>query len=221
MTATFRKNITFLGLLAGLSSGALADTPPPDPTFHTTYGVVDWRDSVTEKAAEYKTYRIIVLSNATYSDDEKAAKIARKFTEIREAVRADRTQAYSAFSEVRGVGNSATKGSSGGDAKKVDAKCIGASKEQMYTKPEWARGAYKSGDEVAEATVIATGQAVGPNDIVSSDGSQVCAIALKQSGKGRKISYSEATFRIRPAHIKAIVDTELTSIMYAISNTPI
>jgi hypothetical protein len=214
-SACQRLTIQFV-LLAAIAVAALADTPPPDPTFHITYGVADWRDSTTQRAAEYKTYRTIILTNTTYSDDEKAAKIARKFTEIRDAVRTERTDAYSAVSEVRGVGNSAT-----GRGATSAAKCISGSKPDMYTKPEWARGAYKSGGDTADAPILATGTPVGQNDIVTAGGSQVCAIALRQSGSGRKVSYSEATFRIRPERVKTIVDTELTSIMYAVSNTPL
>ena len=221
IVTTFRKIAISLILMTSLFSVASARTTPSDPTFHAAYGVADWRDMATEKAAEYKNYRIIILANTTYSDDEKAAKIARKYTQIRDAVRKNRTEIYQGVSELRGVGNSATKGSSGGNPKKSAAKWIGGSKEQTYTTAEWARGAYKSGDVDANANVIATGTAVDSKALVSADGSQVCAIALKQSSKGRKVSYSEATFRIRPERIKVIVDTELTSIMYAISNTPL
>ena len=210
-----------LALLMGSTTSASADSPPPDPTFHLTYEASDWRELVPEKAAAYKNYRVIILGNPNYTDDEKAAKIARKYGEIRDEVRKSRLDAYSAISELVGVGNSATKGSSGGDPKKVDAKCAGASKEHMYTTPAWARGAYKSGDDAADANVISSGNPVNANEIVLANGSQVCAVKLKQSGKGRKVSYSEATFHIRPEQIKKIVEAELLSLMYAITNTPV
>lgn len=206
------------GLVA--SNVAAQDAAPAAPTHHLTYGVPDWKTAVPEKAAEYKSFRAIVLTNPTYSDDEKAAKIAAKYTSIRNTLRSERVSLYEAVSEVKGVGNSATKGSSGGSAKKSDAECIGGNKPQMYTKAEWAKGAYKSGDDHADTGVIATGLAVDPIGIVTPDGSLVCAIALKQSGKGRKVSYSEATFKIRPAHISSMVEEELPALMYAISTTP-
>lgn len=221
MISTLQKMVMSLALLAGVVSGAHAQSPPPNTTFHTTYGVTDWQELIPEKAAEYRNYRLIVIGSTTYSDDEKAARIARKFEEIRTAVRASRTEAYTAISELRGIGNSATKGNSGGSPKVVEAKCIGGSKEQMYTKPEWARGSYKSGTDSAGPGVIASGPAVDPRILVRSGGAEVCAVRLKQSGEGRKVSYSEATFRIRPERIKAIVDAEMLSIMHVIFYTPI
>ena len=220
MISLVQKIVMALAMLAGVVSGAFAQTPPPDPTFHNIYGVSDWKELVPERAAEYKNYRLIVLGNPTYSDDEKAAKIARKYSEIREALRANRTEAYSTISELRGVGNSATNG--GGGPKSVDAKCISASMEQMYTKPEWARGVYKtSTSDHADARLFDGGTTVNATELVRDNGNQVCAIALKQSGKGRKASYSEATFRIRPERIRIFIDAEMLSMMYAISNTPI
>ncbi|WP_323816409.1 hypothetical protein [Cellvibrio sp. NN19] len=216
------KNLVFsIAALTGASFNVSAESPPVEPTYHVTYGISDWRELVPERAAEYKNFRVIVLSNTSYSDDEKAAKIARKYTEIRDFVKNARTEAYSNVSEVRGVGNSATKGSSGGSPKKVDAKCTGASKSNMYTKPEWAKGAYKSGDEPANEQILNNGSRVNSTDIVKNNGTEVCAIALKQSGKGRKVSYSEATFRIHPDYIKVMVDAEVLAMMYDISHTPI
>jgi len=222
MSLITRKFFIAAALGASVLSSASADSPPPDTQFHTYYGVADWRDLVPEKASEYKTYRMIVLGNQTYSDDEKAAKIAKKYADIRSAVVSSRKEAYGTVSELRGVGNSATKGSSGGNPKKVDAKCTGASKEHMYTSAQWARGAYRSGGADANAQIFADGGLpVDPQALVADNGNVVCAIALKQSGKGRKYSYSEATFRIRPERIKAMVDAEALSMMYAISSTPI
>ncbi len=208
-------------MVAACGTVAVAQTVPPAPIYHTLYGVGDWREDVPERAAEYKNFRLIVLSNNTYSDDEKAAKIAAKYAAIRDALRTKRRDAYAAISEVRGVGNSATKGSSGGSAVESDAKCIGPSKEGMFTQAAWARGAYKSGDEEAGPNVIASGVGVNPAELVSANGASVCAIRLKQAGKGRKVAYSEATFKIRPEHINGIVDAELLATMYAITNTPI
>jgi hypothetical protein len=221
MKSIIKKLVFSVAALAGASFNVSAESPPVAPTYHVTYGISDWRELVPERAAEYKNFRVIVLSNTSYSDDEKATKIARKYTEIRDFVKNARTEAYSKVSELRGVGNSATKGSSGGSPKEVDAKCTRASKSNMYTRPEWAKGAYKSGEEPADAQILGNGSRVNSAEIVKSNGTEVCAIALKQSSKGRKVSYSEATFRIRPDHIKVMVDAEVLSMMYEISNTPI
>lgn len=212
--------VLFALALSVCAFDALADTPPPDPTYHTVYGATDWRELVPEKAAEYKNYRVIVLSNPNYTDDEKAAKIARKYAEIRDAVRASRQSVYADVSEVVGIGNSATNGSGNGPVT-VGAKCAGAAKPQMFTRPEWARGAYRSGTMPANADVLTSGNPVDPTGIVIDNGDRVCAIKLKQSGQGRKVAYSQATFHIRPEQIKTIVDAEVLSMMYAISGTPI
>lgn len=208
-----------LGVLVH-GSGVMAQVAPPNPIYHTTYGVSDWREDIPERAAEYKTYRLIVLSNNAYSDDEKAAKIAGKYAAIRSELRAKRQAAYDAIHEVHGVGNSATKGGSGGSPVDVPAKCVGASKAQMYTQPAWARGAYKSGDEDAGPGIFASGVAVNSAELVHSNGAELCAIRLRQAGKGRKVAYSEATFKIRPELINAMTEAELLATMYAISNTP-
>lgn len=219
------RTMTFIGIgawIAGFAVSASAqEVAPPSPAHHVTYGVVDWKTPVPEKAAEFKTFRVIVLSNPNYSDDEKAAKIAAKYAAIRSELRNQRVGLYEAVSEVRTVGNSVTKGSSGGSSKTSDAECVGAAKPNMFTRSDWARGAYKSGGDDAGPGVIASGLAVDPAGIVINDGNLVCAISLKQSGKGRKVSYSEATFRIRPANVQSMVDEEMTALMYAISSTPI
>jgi hypothetical protein len=212
-TATFRLLIGAV-LLGVAPAGQAQEKAPPDAAHHNSYGVSDWRNSVPERAVEFKTFRTIVLTNPTYSDDEKAAKIASKFRAIRDAVRKERVALYEAISETRGVGNSAS-----GRGKTSDAECIGGTKSNMYTKPEWAQGAYKSGSDEANVSLLSTGLAAG--DIVNPDGSLVCAIKLKQSGSGRKVSYSQAVFRVRPEHIKKMVDEELSSLMFAISNTPV
>lgn len=220
-TTKFNLAIAFL-LNTTMLSSAFAETAPPDPNFHELYNVESWRDIVPEKAAEYKNYRLIILSNSNYSDDEKAIKIAKKYSDIREAVKNSRTVSYKAIEELVGVGNSATKGSSGGSPKEVKAKCASASKPEMYTTAAWARGAYRSGDAQADASIFSNGgHLVDARTILAADGTQVCAIELKQSGKGRKYSYSEATFRIRPNQILKMVNDELPAIMFAISNTPI
>lgn len=222
MKITKLNSASAVGFYFMLMSFASADTAPQDPSFHEVYGVTSWREVVPEKAAEYKNYRLIVLSNASYSDDEKATKVAKKYSDIREAVKNIRTASYSSVSELIGIGNSATKGSSGGSPKEVDAKCAGSRKPNMYTTASWARGAYRSGDADPDPSIFfSNGNTVAPKDIVIEDGARVCAIALKQSGKGRKYSYSEATFRIRPTEIGKMVDGELPAIMFAISNTPI
>lgn len=91
----------------------------------------------------------------------------------------------------------------------------------MYTEQSWAEGAYQSGDAEAGPAVLKSGNQVPNNQIVSADGSMICAIELKQSGKGRKVAYSEATFRIRPAAINALVAAEISMIMSEISKSPL
>jgi len=211
-----------LALFATHAAIAAPDTAPPDPNFHQIYGVASWLDVVPEKAAEYKTYRLIILGDTKYTPDEKSAMIAKKYAEIREAVRAIRIASYQEVTELIGVSNSATKGGSGGSPVKVDAKCAGAGKPNMYTTADWVRGAYRSGSANPDAKIFEDGRnRVDPKGIVIENGDRVCAIALKQSGAGRKYSYSEGKFRIRPAEITKMVAGELPAIMYAISNTPI
>src|SRR5687767_14722355 len=101
------RKIAAVSLFAVAMGCAHARTPPPEPTFHLIYGVADWHALVPEKATEFRTYRTIVLTNPNLSDDEKAARVARKYAEISTAVRAARTEAYASMSEVRGIGNSA------------------------------------------------------------------------------------------------------------------
>lgn len=208
-------------MLLGAATNACADTPPADPTYHVIYGVDDWRGLVWSNSANYKNYRLIVLGDQTLSADEKAARIGGKVKEIERDIRAERTGVYDKKYLIARVGNSATKGGAGGSPKVVDAKCVGAPGPQMYTKPEWARGAYKSGDDDAGDNILVTGTAIGGHELVTPDGGSVCAIGLKQSGKGRKVSYSEAKFHILPGHIKTIVDAEVNAMMYAIVNTPV
>lgn len=212
------NSFLILGVTAFLSYSqfSIAD----EPEFHRIYNISDWRDLISERAAEYKNYRIIILSG-NYTDDEKARLIARKYKEISNDLAAQRTSSYKEVSETLGVGNSATKGHSQGGSVRSDQKCISATKPSMFTRPEWARGAYKSGNEDAGPGILSTGEMVPGVSIVSSDGTAVCAIALKQSGKGRKISYSEADFKIRDEQIKAMVDAEVVSMMREISNTPL
>lgn len=209
------KSLVFACVLATWASGAAAQS-----TF-ATYGVADWQDVVPERRVEFQTFRTIVLTNSTISDDEKARRVAAKFIEVQEAVRKARLDAYGAVVDRVGIGNSATKGSSGGDPKVSDAKCRGANYPNMFTTPQWARGAYKSGNDDAGPNVLANGSAVNPAGIVTAGGEQVCAIRLKQSGRGRKVAWSEAEFRIKPEQIKALVDAELPLAMDQISRSPV
>lgn len=205
-------------LLYGILINDLNAAPPP-PTYHVTYQTSDWRVLVPENASIYKNYRMIILQTNDMSPDEKAEKIAKKYTEIQNKVEKSRRETYTNVNELVSVGNSVIKGSSGGGSKTVNAKCASPSKPQMYTKTEWARGAYKSGNEDATPAILSTGIAISPSSLVGNNGLRICAITLKQSGKGRKVAYSEATFRILPKHIDEIVNNEVLSIMYEVSNT--
>lgn len=68
-----------------------------------------------------------------------------------------------------------------------------------------ARGAYQTDDADAGPSILASGLAVAATEIVNPDWEAVCAIQLKRSGKGRKVAYSQAVFRIRLAATNAIV----------------
>lgn len=201
--------------------GAAVATGQPAVEAHQIYKVADWRDIVPERRVEFQSYRTITISNGEIDDEEKARRISKKFATIQKEVKAERIAAYQGVSTVVGVGNSVTKGSSGGDSKTSDAECRGAPLPNMYTTPAWARGAYKSGSDDANAALFNSGLGVASSDIVAGGGVSVCAIKLKQSGKGRKVSYSEATFRIRPAYISSIVDQEMPRIMNDISKSPL
>ncbi|OJT27234.1 hypothetical protein BO221_04395 [Archangium sp. Cb G35] len=162
----------------------------------------------------------MVLSDAALSYEEKENRIAVRISQIRNEVRALRTTKYEAVRKTAGVGNSVTKDTSGGRSKTSDAECTGAGLPHMYTTPSLAQGAYKSGDDDATPAIISSsGIAVDPAGIVIEDGAKVCAIALKQSGKGRKVAYSKAVFQIRPARITAMVNDELALIMEEISKS--
>ena len=201
-------------ILVSITSPALAQD-------FSTYGVTDWHTLVPEKRIEFQTYRTITLSNSTLDDEEKARRVAAKYAAMEKQVRETRTDAFKEVQETVGIGNSATKGSSGGDPKVVEAKCRGSDKPNMYTQPGWAKGAYQSGGADADARVLQTGGAVPSNQIVASNGAVVCAIRLKQSGKGRKVAYSEAVFRIRPGAIKSMVDAEVPQMMAEITKSPL
>lgn len=204
--------IAVTALLCGLTS---ANSQAPYETYH----VSDWHDLVPQRRVEFQSYRTIVLSNGTLSDDEKARRIAAKFTELQNAVRADRLAAYEAVAESHGVGNSCTN--AGSSPKRCKSKCAGSNFPDMFTQASWAKGAYKSGGDPADARILRVGNPVAPASIVSPDGAQICAIELKQSGHGRKVSYSQAEFRIRPATIRKLVDAEVPLAMSEITKSPI
>lgn len=209
----------FLGATVAASVIGSSATAQALPSHHRAYGVSDWQTYVPEREIEYKTYRMIVIANPSYSDEEKAAKIVAKYKDIQEEVRQARLAEYAAVTDVVGVGNSCTKGSSGGASKNCAAKCATSARPHMYTSGAWARGAWNSGDMPADARMLGQGNAVDGQHIANE--SQVCAIALKQSGKGRKASYSEAIFKIKPNHIQTIIRDELPAIMKEITDTPV
>lgn len=214
-SATFAQtNLDTVGVSQPAPLGAT------DPGYHITYGVGDWRELVPEKRVEFQSYRTIVLTNPAIDDDEKARRIAAKFIAVQKDIQSVRTAAYEGVKKLEGVGNSCTKGSSGGSAKKCDAECRGSSLPDMYTTADWARGAYKSGDETASSVILASGNAVPTAEIVAGGGALICAIALKQSSKGRKVAWSEAEFRIRPGPISAMVGRELPVIMAEVAKSP-
>lgn len=210
------------GVLTLATALALAfHVPVAAQSTFATYDVADWSDLIPEQRVNFQTYRSIIITDGTLSADQKAARVAAKYTEIEQAIRNTRRAAYEAVTRTYGVGNSATKGSSGGEPKEVDRKCRGADMPDMYVTADRVRGAYKSGSDDAGPGVIATGNAVGAADIIIDNGAQICAIGLKQSGKGRKVSYSEGEFRIRPSRITQIVNAEITPIMAEITKSPL
>lgn len=203
-------------VLAGGSMASYAQSDPVvGPEHHKIYGVSDWRGDATAKAVEFKAYRTIVLTNPTYSDDEKAAKIAAKYIAIEKAERKERKAVYAAVSRTVKIGNSCTN--QGSSPKKCNAKCIGEPMPAMYTSLEWTQGWW--GGDVEPENLKPDANKMGDDRVVAD--THVCAGALKQSGHGRKTSYAEGAFRIRPARIDQMVSEEMVPIMQIVSTTPI
>lgn len=72
-------------------------------TTFETYSAADWRDIVPSKRTEYQTYRTIVLTNPSLSDDEKAKRVSDKFVSVQNEVRTARVEAYKAVQRKIGV----------------------------------------------------------------------------------------------------------------------
>lgn len=185
------------------------------PKYHITYGVSDWREVANKRAVEFKVYRNLILNDQSYTSDEKARMISAKYSEIQNLARRERTSTYSAVSKFRSVENSCTNQSS--TPKECDEKCVSAPLPDMYTSLDLVQG-WWGGDVTPPSSLKPNGNRMG-NDRVSSN-RYICAGKLKQSGKGRKTSYAEGKFRIRPEKITQIVNEEMVPIMYFVSTTP-
>jgi hypothetical protein len=162
-----------------------------------------------------------VIADPNLTVDQKAAMVTAKYNAVENDVRVLRTAAYSAVKRNVGVGNSCTKGSSGGDAKVCNAKCASAPLPDTVAIAASFRGAYKSGDETAGPEILDSGNPVAADGLILDNGATICALKLKQSGKGRKVSWSQADFAIREARIAQLVAEELATIMQAITRSPV
>lgn len=193
---------------------------PPRPVEHKQYGVEDWSADVTEKAVEFKSFRLIVIANPNLTDEEKARRIGDKLLAMRSEMKSKRKALYEKVERLAGIGNSITKGYSGPPTKESGAKCTAGPLPNLFTQPTWARGAARNGDAPADAGIFNTpGGLEDANRIVTPDGDKVCAVAVRKSGKGRQYSYSEATFRLRPAFIEKTIEAEARAWLYDISTT--
>ena len=195
--------------IAATPLGATAQDSKPE--YHKTYDVPDWRQDASSAAVEYKTYWTIVMANPSYSDDDKAKKIAEKYSAIEKQVREKRKAEYSAVTRFAAVGNSCTNASS--STKNCAPNCVGEPLPAMYTSLAWVQGWW--GGDVDPASLKPNANQMG-DDRVSGD-THICAGKLKASGKGRKTSYAEGTFRIRPDRIDQIVNEEMVPVMSIVS----
>lgn len=206
------------GAAAQTQTTAAAATPT---TGIAVYGVEDWQGLVPVRRVDFQSYRTATLADPTLSADEKARRITARFKGIEDEVRALRTKVYTAYERTIGIGNSATKGSGGGSPKVSNAKCTAADKPDMVVTDDRVRGAYRSGGQPAGPDLFASGTAIAPGSLIAAGGTQICAIRLKQSGKGRKVAYTEGRFRIRADRIAALVEEEVGVIMAEIGRSPL
>lgn len=177
-----------------------------------TYGLTDWRLLIPAYKNSYSNYRAIILADTSLSSEQKQERLEARYAEIQAGAEKARRAEYEKYREKSSAANSCTK--EGGSPKTCHAKCNAPSTVGLYTTADWARGAYVSGQMDADEKILSYGTAVGGTGVLV--GNAVCAVLLKQSGNGRKVSYSEAEYRIEPKVITNAVGTEVAAIMMQI-----
>lgn len=178
------------------------------------YNVSDWQLLIPSRLADFRFYKSAIFSSSDYSPERKHELVMNKYHEIEKEISALRTELYSNYSQTLTIGNSCTN--EGRDASKnCRANCIRPSVMFLYAKPDWTSGAYASGYMPANSNIFnnSIGNTADIAETLISNGEEICAVKLKQSGIGRKVSFTQTTFKIRPNKIEDIVNWEMSKIM--------
>jgi len=119
------------------------------------------------------------------------------------------------------VPHSCTKGSSGG-TKYCQDNCKSPKLPNMYTTKDWSKAVTVSGDRNINASLFLRRDArhKDTSRLIGRNGERICTADLQKSGRGKKVAFARATFRIRPYCIDAIVEAEAHSAMIYITKTP-
>lgn len=218
---TISAGILLLAIGSGYSALAqyVAIDELEGPSSHDEYSIADWRHAITAARVQYQTFRSAVLADPEISYSEKVKLVTGKYDEIRSAFVANRAGLYKSYNEVISVPHSCTKGNSGG-TKDCGDKCASPAAKFLYTQASWATVASKDGSDKAGENLFKSGNIKDSSRYIGN-GNQICTPELKKSGKGRKVAFAKATFRLPAGKVDSFTASEADAFMHYVTKSPI